>query len=380
MIARYCFLLPYTFSIKNGSSFSFQEFKRERYTVRLNPPQQCKVDITQFDVAKGASVDELADQIGPVQLLEENKRVHLDGLPSIDANLIVVEFHGQEFRRSKDTLDFTDIDPPLTEALEIANLFLIRYRALLRDCGIIPLSVEHVIWRLDYLSDDGKPVPRDPKNEVVNRLQGTRGSFVCHGLDPALWNAIFALNDRPPAWYMLLLDAENQLPDINAALVLAAAALETFISETLKSLAPRSSLPPDLWKWINDRGFWLKNPSSEDQFDVLLRIFTGYSLKKDDKQLWKDYMELRTARNKIAHTGNASIGGKQVTSAKAKDLISVAHAVINHVEEHIPSDLRAPRFESALRVGLTMRTKIDPEIVRSELQLKPVVPKRKKQP
>jgi len=68
MIARYCFLLPYTFSIKNGSSFSFQEFKRERYTIRLLPPQQCKVNITEFDVAKGASVDELADQITPVQL------------------------------------------------------------------------------------------------------------------------------------------------------------------------------------------------------------------------------------------------------------------------------------------------------------------------
>jgi hypothetical protein len=379
MIARYFFLLPYTFSLKNGSSFPFQEFKREKYTIRLLPPQQCKVDITQFDVAKGASVDELADQIRPAQLLEANNHVLLDGLPSINANLILVEFHGEKFRRSKDTIDFTDIDPPITEALEIANLFLIRYRSLVRDSGITPISIEDVIWRLDYLNDDGNLVPRDPTNEMVNRLQGTPGSFVCHGLDRALWNAIFALNEAyyPPAWYMLLLDGENQLPDINAAIVLVAAALETFISETLQSLAGRSSLPQDLWKWINERDFWLKNPSTVDQFDVLLKVFTGYSLK-DDKQLWDSYINLRTARNKIAHSGKASIGGKEVTPAKAKDLIGVAHAVINRVEEHIPSDLRAPRFESALRVGLRMRMKIDPTIAHSELQVKPVVPESKK--
>jgi hypothetical protein len=87
---------------------------------------------------------------------------------------------------------------------------------------------------------------------------------------------------------------------------------------------------------------------------------------------------LRTARNRIAHSGKASIGGKEVTSAKAKDLIGVAHAVINRVEENIPSELRAPRFESALRVGLSMRVKIDPKIVYSELEVKPVVPERKK--
>jgi hypothetical protein len=378
MIARYSFLLPYTFSVKNGSTFSFQEFKREGYIIRLFPPQQCAVDTARFDVSKGASVDELADQIRPARSLEANKHVLLDGLPSIDANLILIEFHGREFRRSKDAIDFTRIDPPIVEALEIANLFLVRYRFLVRDCGITPISVDDVSWRLDYLSDDGKPLPKDPKNEMVNRLQGTPGCFVCHGLDPTLWNTILTLKEdfRPPAWYMLLLDAENQLPDINAAIVLAAAALETFISETLQSLAARSSLPPDLWKWINERDFWLKNPSTADQFDVLLKVLSGFSLK-NDKLLWNRYMNLRTARNKIAHSGRALIDGKEVTSAKAKDLIGVAHAVINRVEEHVPDDLRPTRFESALRVSLSMRMKIDPKVVHSELRVEPVVPEKK---
>lgn len=308
MIARYCFLLPYTFSIKNGSRFSFQEFKRERYTIRLLPPQQCKVNITEFDVAKGTSVDELADQITPVQLLEENNRVLLDGLPSIDANLILVEFYGQEFRRSKVTIDLTDIDPPITEALEIANLFLVRYRSLVRDCGIRQISVEDVMWRVEYLDDAGNLLPKDPKNEMFNRLQGTRGSFVCHGLDPVLWNAIFGLHEgyRPPAWYMLLLDAENQLPDIYAAVVLSAAALETFISETCQSLAARSSLRPDQQKKL-----LAENSSPANKFDVLLKAFTGYSLK-NDKQLWEGYRDLRQARNKIAHSGKALIGGTEI--------------------------------------------------------------------
>jgi hypothetical protein len=121
----------------------------------------------------------------------------------------------------------------------------------------------------------------------------------------------------------LLLDAEAQLPDIDAAIALANAALEAFSKWLLDQLASLSTLPEGLWDWMNHRGFFLKDPSVDDRFDPLLKVFTGRTLK-EEVQLWKAYKDLRSARNSFSHRGKPVVDGKEVTVEHAAALVEGA--------------------------------------------------------
>jgi hypothetical protein len=115
--------------------------------------------------------------------------------------------------------------------------------------------------------------------------------------------------------------------------------LEIYIQWALDVLHKERPLPTGLWDWINDRGgFWLKNPSVEEQFDVLLRVLTGRSLK-EEPQLWTRFLELRTARNSLAHKGAARLAGKLVDAGKARELVDNANKIIKWVESLLPEGL-----------------------------------------
>ena len=151
-----------------------------------------------------------------------------------------------------------------------------------------------------------------------------RGTFHFHfsyaAVTKEIWDEVFELpfDYEPPSWVPLLLDAQDLLPRIGPAIVIAFTALEVAVSKLLDDLADSSPIPEDIWRWINSRSLD-QQPSLVDQFGDLLRILTGHSLK-DDNALWESFLNLRRARNTFVHDGVAkNLGGNVVTEDEATD-------------------------------------------------------------
>src|SRR5439155_623885 len=107
--------------------------------------------------------------------------------------------------------------------------------------------------------------------EIDEALVRGRGafhfSFSWIALNKPIWEDIRNLpaNYEPPPWEELLLDAQSDLPRVGPAVVLAATALEVFISYILDRLANAGSVPPRLWDWINKRGDYVREPTIAEQ-------------------------------------------------------------------------------------------------------------------
>jgi hypothetical protein len=110
-----------------------------------------------------------------------------------------------------------------------------------------------------------------------------------------------------------------------------------------------------VWKWINHREHWTKEPSVSEEFDALLRVFTGRSLK-EELRLWKHFTELRKARNSLVHEGNAQVGSVPVTPDKAKELVDAAKEIIYWVEALLPAARRRAKAEAQGPFGRRMVT------------------------
>ena len=171
----------------------------------------------------------------------------------------------------------------------------------------------------------------------------------------AVWTDVNSLpiEYEPPPWKMLLLDAEHVLPQIGPAIVLAATALEVGISQILDDLASRSPIPVDLWHWITNRGFFLKEPSEEEQFDELLRILVGTSLK-EDPSLWEGFKNIKDARNSFVHEGTATIGRNVVREEDARRLIGKAKEIFSFLRSKIPEDVQWPEYHHEINVNAVM--------------------------
>src|SRR5438034_258519 len=79
-------------------------------------------------------------------------------------------------------------------------------------------------------------------------------------------------------------------------------ALEVFIANILDQVAAKHYFPGDLWSWISRRGDNLRDPTPEEQLDVLQKHVKLHSLK-DDAGLWESFKHLRTARKSFVHAG-----------------------------------------------------------------------------
>jgi hypothetical protein len=88
----------------------------------------------------------------------------------------------------------------------------------------------------------------------------------------------------------------------------------------------------------------LKQPSIEEQYDVLLKEFMGHSLK-ENAALWQSFMTLKTARNKYVHEGVATIGGVPVTIDEALSLLRQVFAISEWIRDRLPADLQWQKFE-----------------------------------
>ena len=329
MIARLYLLLPFHLAVPEGVQFALHSYGDGEYDVTVYPP--VKTDRP----AAGDIPDE----------------VQINEAPAFIANGLRIDFHKDTFDRTAGVVS----DPPMALVQRTVDSFVMRLRYVTRAAHIRPLRWPWVSWRLRYLNDDQSELPEE---EGLVRGRGTMGfhlSLIAVGTE--VWDFVHSLppDYAPPAWDALRLDAIDAIPDTGTALVLAATCLEVLIAHTLDALAARSELPEQLWQWLNHRGDWLREPSTEEQFDALLKLFTEHSLK-EDLALWEAFKNLKSARNSFVHEGVARVGGKALSGEDALKLLGKANEIIASLRQWLPDDLKWREFE--LKTEVKMGKKI----------------------
>jgi hypothetical protein len=277
----------------------------------------------------------------------------VNGHPIVLANALHLDFRWNERAQTPSESGGNSTDHPPDETIyRAANFVLLRLKTYMRGANIKPLGPTVGTWRLDYLTDEGSKAPgTDPARWDRSRVV-FRGSL---GVTPAtLWNSLSEFWDHSPPhnWESLLLDAYMLLPEVGPAVVLAATGVETLISVALDHLYAGSSVPAELWTWINDRGDYRKEPSTGEQLDNLLRVVTGKSLK-DDTNLWQVFMRLRGVRNNFVHTGRAVLKGSdvEISEEDARILLDGARAIFDWLYPLLGEGLRRPDIEGELQVA-----------------------------
>ena len=280
----------------------------------------------------------------------------LDGKRVSKVNVLVIDFIDTEFSRASET---QGDDDPLTEfAFELANEFLARLRVYSRAAYIKPLVYKRDPWHLRYLTDNFEDLEKEEgklRSKIARQMQVGETALTPETMQmvASRWNSA-----EPYVWDGLLLDAQGLWPDIGSSIVLAYAALETFIEWALGVLQEeQKKFPEKFWRWIRERDHWMKNPSVGEQFDALLFAFTGRSLK-DDPMLWTVFTALKKARNTLVHEGSATEGKEKVNPARAKELIAGAEKIIAWVEQLLPE---TQRRSQASAPGIYARRLATPE-------------------
>jgi hypothetical protein len=335
MIARYYILLPFDLFITEDEAWSTIELTSEGLRLRVYPPLLTAVRLNPTDTVMAQA--NVLKTLSPPTFTEN---VRVGGKKVAQVNVLTIDFIKSEFDRSDDA----PLDPKPELAFEIANDVLGRIRVFSRAFQIKPLAVMNDPWRLSYLTDDLREF------EMEQGKRRGKGAFASTVGVPALSPEIimtvassWGKTSEPYVWDELLLDAHASLPDIGSATVMAYAALETFIGWALQVLQRDRPLPEGLWDWINKRDHWSKEPSVAEQFDALLRTFTGRSLK-EESGLWQGFTQLRKARIAVAHEGVAvASAGEAVDASKAKELVNQADSIIAWVENLLPVEHRRLR-------------------------------------
>jgi hypothetical protein len=327
MLARLYVLMPYAVIVAEGDEFLLYEQKDGDYTIQFLPPV---CDVAALSGQRPASLT-------------------LDGKPAFEANVMRIDFHKNSFDRRANS----PMDPPEEIIRRAVDEFHSRLRFVTRTAHARPISFPRNQggWRLDYTNDDGSPLEA---REGYVRGRGTihfQWSFI--GMSRGVWDNMFSLPPEfeVPIWHGLHLDAVAALPNVGTAVVLAATSLEVFIGVLLNNLAAKRGVSAALWEWIRDReGRILQQPSVEDQFDVLLKEFSGHSLK-EKAALWEAFTNIKSARNSFVHEGIARIGRSTLTPDNAAALVGRVNEIISEVREWIPEDLRwpAPQAEAEVR-------------------------------
>jgi len=330
MIARLFVLLPFKLTVPEGQQFPVYEYEDSGYKARFFPPGR----------------SDYAPNLG------DQEKITINNISAFQADALRIEFHKESFDRSAGTL----YDPPEPVIDRAINFFLTRLRHVARAGQVRPLKFPLVTWRITYLNDDESELKEEAG---FVRGRGTlQWSFSFVALTNKVWDDVFNLPPDyvPPPWEGLLLDATVEMPSIGPALVLAATALEVFISHVLDRLAPTKVIPPELWEWINQRGNRLKEPTLEEQYDTLIKLFTDHSLK-EEQVLWEGFKNLKDARNSFVHEGIAKIGETPVTAETAQKLIGSVSKIISKIKEWLPKELHWPEFKYEISVEVEKRLK-----------------------
>lgn len=222
MLARLYVLLPFSLTIAENEQFPVCQYADEGYDIRVFPTGR-------------------SDRPGPPP--GDVDQILIDGKPAFQADALRIHFNKESFDRSKEGTRF---DPPLEVVRRAVNSFLVRLRHVAHAAHARALDLRDfrtVTWRVRYLNDDETEL--EPDEKLV------RGGGVLHwslswiAVTKEVWEDVHTLpaDYEPPPWEELLLDAQSDLPRVGPAVVLAATALEVFISHALDGLAARSSVP-----------------------------------------------------------------------------------------------------------------------------------------
>ena len=325
MIARLIVRTAFTIDVPEGVQFEVPTYESNGYVVCFYPPKRSK--------------EEEARSAG--------KEVTIDGTATFSADLIHIDFVKNDFNRSRDI----ECDPPFSLIKDFLDHYLIRLRHITKSPIIRASEFPHCDWRLNYLDDDGKELSQ--VEGLLRKRGGMSFSVSWIALTGVMWRDIHAIPDDHvfPPWEELLLDAAFPGTSVGNSIVLAATALEVFVAHVLDVLASDSPTPKELWTWINNRQDHLREPSVEEQFDVLLKMMCGHSLKEDSK-LWEAFKNLRAARNSFVHSGMARIGksGEVLDDSKAKAFVASALAVIEKVKSWLPEKHRWKQYSYPMEV------------------------------
>lgn len=329
MIARLTVAVPFAIAVPDGATYAGYGYKDGEYEIVYRPPgksdQPLKMDV-------------------PTEL-------EIDGVKGFMANAIRFDFHKSDFDRKRGSDQY---DPPMELMRHVVANFIARLRYVTRAPHVQPIDFPRgTIWHLQYLNDDETELAQDPA--LIRNRRGWRVSFAYTSLPPSVWELMHELDSdwKAPVWDDILLDAFHALPSIGTAVVLGATSLEVFIAEVLDRLAPGSDVPPAMWHWINDRKDWRLDPTTEEQFDALLKHFTGHSLKERPK-LWQDFRDLRTARNKFVHEGSPLVGGTPIGLQRAGELLMSATEIVSLVRTWLPEEKRWPQFDPRVEIRLVL--------------------------
>ncbi|OGX16196.1 MAG: hypothetical protein A2166_06725 [Omnitrophica WOR_2 bacterium RBG_13_41_10] len=323
MLARFDLLLPFLITIPEGEKFSIYQCNDEGYEIRIFPPIKTDVPVHRDDLS---------------ELL-------INGNPAYQANGLRIYFKKDSFDRRVEV----ECDPPYTLITRTVNSFLLKLRFVTRYSKIHPINPSSTSWHLRYLNDDESEL--EMKEGLVRGRGAKFFTFSWHVVNNDIWREIFELplNYITPQWDNLLLDANAALPAIGPSVVLAATALEVFISYILNELSKNNSIPKDLWDWINKRDWWLQEPTTEERFDILLKVFLGVSLKENDA-LWKVFKDLKKARNSFVHEGVAKIGKNPISGEEAQKLLEKVSEIVKFIKDKLPKDLQWPEYKYSINV------------------------------
>lgn len=320
MLAKLHLQVPFELTLPQGDQYKLYEFVDDGYRIRFDVPSP-------------------SGKPFPVDAPEQ---VAINGKPAVIADVISITFQKEQFSRGIDS----PIDPPQDVIQKSLDFFLARLKYVSKAPQVRPMQLGDSHWHIEYLNDDGTEL--EQVDGLVRGRGSRRFSFSYLGCDPALWDLLFTLpgDFDIPAWHTLLVDSRGALPHVGSALVLAATALEVFVAELLEKLAQDSSLSGEFWKWLNSRK---KEPSVEEQYDVLLKEFTGHTLKEDNK-LWAAFQNLKNVRNTFVHTGIAKLGEGVVSSNDALQRIGDAESIVLKIREWIPEKHRWPLIEHSIEI------------------------------
>src|SRR5712692_825085 len=148
MIARFRVLLPFRFSVRHGDELTPYEYLQGGYRVRVYPPRQSAVNPADLEVTRPVPVFTLIEQLAQDRPPDVTDAVTMNGAPTIQADLLQIDFLKAEFDRRKAILAAlgnaddaqTAGDPPISLAFAAANNFLGRVRTVTQGAVIRSLS------------------------------------------------------------------------------------------------------------------------------------------------------------------------------------------------------------------------------------------------
>lgn len=276
-----------------------------------------------------------------IRLPKEPGAVSIRGVPALVANTLVIDFLKDNFDRRKVAAAYEPSDQSIITAY---NLVISKIRRVCKAYFAHP-AAERVPYEIDYLNDDGSEL--EPHEDYIRGRAEIRLDAQWATIVPDGWSALQQLTDVDLVpWENLLLDARDQLPDVGAAVVLGATSVEVFIAHVLQVLAKKhaDSMPAqfaDLWDWASERPGqqFDKQPSVDEQLDVVLKVLSGHSLKERE-DLWGVLKHLRTARNKFVHEGQPMVGDSVVTHQRAVQMLDAVRATFDLIRSWLPEELR----------------------------------------